>query len=157
MSGGQPQSIVLKVRAEVEKIDPTVLFVIAKSSNRNVVVYSYVDAAAGGCRPYWLMFEKTKNNCTPTEGLNFMENNLAYGVSITTIDATTFKIVVVGYPKMNFEIRNKHSFVEIDGLFHSLIGMYVHQSPGYFSTSIDGVTVVYGSPETPLCRYVANS
>ena len=135
------------------------LFVIAKSSNKNVVVYSHTDTdtAAGGCKPYWLMFEKTKNNNTPMEGLNFMENNLAYGVTITLIDATSFKLMVVGYAKMNFEIRNKHCFVEIDGAFHSLIGMYVHQSPGYFSASIEGVTVVYGDADIPICKFVANS
>jgi hypothetical protein len=152
------REIVRKRFDEVKAIDPSVLFVIAKSGNRNTVVYAPDKDSI--VRPYWIMFEKPANpdNSIPTEDLNFVENNLAYGISCAPVDAATNRVKVVGYPKMNFQVRDKTCTVEIDGAFHRHTGIYVHQTPnpGYFSNGVDGVSVVYGQNAASGCRYIRN-
>lgn len=154
MSVQRPQDIIKSRQCQISDIDPAVMFIIAKSSNKNTVVYAFDPEAI--CRPYWLMFEKTRDSVTPTEALNFMENNLAYGVSTSKVGENVYKLNVVGHPKLNFEIRNRKCFVQIDEAYHNIIGVYVHQSTSYFSTGVDGVSIIYGELESPECQYLKN-
>lgn len=70
--------------AECRDTDPNLLFIIQRNKNTNTVVYAVNkedDGAIKADEPvnvYWIMFEKDGN---PTEGLNFLERNSAYGTS----------------------------------------------------------------------------
>ena len=155
MAAFPPEDIVLQKLATVRGIDSSVLFIIAKSSNKNTVVYAY-DATCT-VRPYWIMFEKSSKDKIVTEDLNFVENNLAFGVTVGRIDEDTHSLVVVGHKNISFQIKGQKCFVEMDGAYHLLFGIYVHQTPRLFSDGIDGVTFVYGDLDNVVCKYLKNA
>ena len=67
---------------------PNLLFYISRSSNSNVVVYTYNKLGKfdldinSPINSYWIMREKPGN---PTEELTYMEKKMAYGHDITEI------------------------------------------------------------------------
>jgi hypothetical protein len=72
--------------------DPNCLFAITKSANKNTVVYAgnFLPGSATSldpdepCKPYWIMFSNDVDSATgkyPTEDLNYIEKNTAYGVT----------------------------------------------------------------------------
>ena len=60
-----------------------VLFVIRRSSNKNIVVYS--GRPSSGVDVKWIMFDKAG---APTEELTYMEKNTAYGTSVKKVRPT---------------------------------------------------------------------
>ena len=64
------------------------MFCITKSQNNNCVVYKSNMSASGAinhmdpCSAYWIMFnQKPVNDRYPTEELNMIERNTAYGIT----------------------------------------------------------------------------
>ena len=114
------------------------------------------------------MYEKTKKGVTPTETLTFLENQLAYGISILEVDSSSYEFKMAGYKKLLFQLRKSQSdssgaprlkcTVRIENDDFDIIGIFVHQSPGFFTTGVDGVSIVYENEEEVLqATYLANS
>ncbi|TMW55778.1 hypothetical protein Poli38472_010660 [Pythium oligandrum] len=72
------------VLTKVSKVEPHVAFVIQRSTNSNTVVYAAQLGASkklDSAKPmhvYWIMYEK---DGAPTEELNMIERNSAYGIT----------------------------------------------------------------------------
>ena len=63
------------------------MFVIHRSSNTNTVVYRGNHDT--GIQVFWMMFEKTGE---PTEDLNAIERNTAYGTSVKKISDSHYQV-----------------------------------------------------------------
>lgn len=116
------------------------------------------------------MYEQTKNGVTPTETLTFMENQLAYGFHAREVESSRFDISLVGYKKMFFQlciisaghdevcpIRREFKVRIEDDYFHCL-GIHVHQSVGFFTTGVEGVSIVFSDKAGTLqTKYLPNN
>jgi hypothetical protein len=132
------------------------------------------------------MYEKTEKDITPTETLTFLENQLAYGFTSNKVNSTTYEIVLAGYKKINFRLRiieeNEESegqegegqegegqkgeggvrtrrelTIHLDGDYFGIFGIFVHQSMGFFTSGIDGISIIYADKEDTLqAKYLAN-
>lgn len=114
------------------------------------------------------MYEKTKNGVTPTETITFLENQLAYGFTAKQIDSTSYQITLAGYKKIFFQFRRKQDDCEgdtstreltinLDGDYFQIMGIYVHQSVGFFTSGIDGISIVFFDKDGSLkAKYLAN-
>lgn len=115
------------------------------------------------------MYEKMKNGVTPTETLTFMENQLAFGCNITQVNSTSFEITLAGYKKIVFNLllsapsednsdsRSRSFNVCLDLECFSISGIYVHESASFFSSGVDGISIIYSDREGILrAKYLAH-
>ena len=85
-------------RAHQDRTQGQLLFFVSRSLNRNVVVYSLHD---GNVQAQWLMYEKASpEGHVPTEELNLIERNSAYGFEIQgqqmTLKALSDRSMIIG-------------------------------------------------------------
>ena len=117
------------------------------------------------------MYEKTTKDITPTESLTFLENQLAYGVTVKQRDSNSYEIVLAGYKKISFWYRtneegseseedvapSREFTIHLDGDYYEVSGIYVHQSVGFFTSGVDGISIIYTDKENLLqAKYLAN-
>lgn len=147
---------------EVKK-DENLFFVIVKSSNKNVLAYSFDITSI--INPYWIMYEKVKDKITPppTESLTFLENQLAFGITKVKVDETTYEFRLAGYKNIPFRLNIPESGprecnILLDGIYNKFVGIYVYQNVGVFTSSIEGISLVYYHKEGDLkSKYLKNS
>eukprot|EP00937_MAST-01D_sp_MAST-1D-sp2_P007130 g7130.t1 len=77
-----------------------VMFVIHRSSNENLVCYKGVEAEGShvGCHPYWIMLAKEGG---PTEELNMIERNTAYGLKSEPAGENVWKLQIASLKGMD--------------------------------------------------------
>ena len=143
------KGLVLKQYSESKHIDETLGFVILRSNNTNVVNYC-IKHENLEVRPYWLMYEKLRNNKSKTletEDLNFIERNTAYGVKYLEKkkDKTIFSLV--GHSKTHFRILNKDNKIIvqvcIDNHYYCIIGLYIHYNSLNLISPVSSIDVYY--------------
>jgi hypothetical protein len=148
---------------EINRVD-NLCFVLVKSSNKNVLAYSFEETSI--INPCWIMYEKVKDDTTtppPTESLTFLENKLAFGITKSKVDETTYDILLAGYKNIPFRLTfpeggPREYNILLDGIYYKFVGIYVHQNVGVFTSSIEGISLVYYDKEGNLkSTYLKNS
>jgi hypothetical protein len=82
----------ITVFEKVKQRDSGALFVITKSTNDNVVVYSHNSMGKGTFGPYWIMYSEAKRAKQASfETLTFFEQKY-YGYTIQSEENTTFSV-----------------------------------------------------------------
>ncbi|OQS06894.1 hypothetical protein THRCLA_20269 [Thraustotheca clavata] len=93
-----------------EHHDPNVVFVIHRNKNKNVVCYSanllpsgLIDSSEP-LKVEWIMFE---NAGMPREGLNMIERNTAYGVTVSAIPGKEghYKVILASLPDKEIDLH----------------------------------------------------
>eukprot|EP00164_Ancoracysta_twista_P002589 GFYU01003444.1.p1 GENE.GFYU01003444.1~~GFYU01003444.1.p1 ORF type:complete len:157 (+),score=35.62 GFYU01003444.1:52-522(+) len=110
----------------VPKPRKELLFYIQRTKNANTVIYEAKldkDGSLNAKEPvvvFWEMYAKSADG--PTEGLNFMERNQAYGLSAkSTGESGVFEVTLKAFNKRKVTVRldgegNPAAFIEINGV-----------------------------------------
>lgn len=102
-------------------LDPATLFTVARTTNRNVVVYAY--DAQRVVRVYWRMFEKDPSGSTVEEP-TAMEMRMAFGVvRCDRVSDTQHELVIKAAPSKALRVFRRGGAFVVGGQFD-------HQGPG---------------------------
>lgn len=141
MSEESLQTKIILCLQKAKEIDPKSCFVIAKSGNKNVLTYSFTKNK-DIIKPYWLMYENLKNSLKPpVEDINFIENQLAYGISIKKKE-NLYEINIVGYPNTPILMDPEKNIALVYNK-QRLLGLYIHENTANIFKPVEGVTIIY--------------
>lgn len=127
--------------ADIEKMRKNLnkkntIFLITKSSNKNIVIYDFID---NNISYYWLMHEKD-DITPPSEDVTLLERNLAYGINIINNDSDSIEFNLNGYPGIKLILDKKYGRVKYKNL--DLIGIHVTLKNTFFVDTVEYVTVI---------------
>ena len=112
------------------------------------------------------MYEKKKKGVTPTESLTFLENQLAFGFNVKQVDSSSHEVTLAGYKKIFFrlfisdvsESPARHFTIRLGDDYFDFTGIYVHESVGFFTSGVDGISIIYSDKGGSLqAKYLANN
>jgi len=131
--------------AELRKTSPNILFVIARSKNKNIVVYEALkkDNALDAAKPidvYWLDIDpeyvaaaRKKGIQTDRNELNMIEKQFAYGVGFEPVQGKSdhYNLKLVALPERPVEMcldsnGNPQARISINGKSANLVRIYVY-------------------------------
>ena len=116
-------------------LDNNIKFIIAKSSNRNILNYTCQNNTIDS---YWHMWEKKEpTELPPIEQVTFLETTMAYGIRYDETDNTLFKLA--GYPTLNLKIRDNIILYNEEYVLH---GIYVDMNPNSIFDSVLGIHII---------------
>lgn len=115
-------------------LDPGICFVITKSDNKNMVVYSYDKENC--LTAYWQTWEEIVADKPAIYQLSMLEKSLAFGFSGPRVEENILHITLNGYPSLPITIvvsdgKCQNTFIEFSGVKYRLLGIHAHM-PGKF-------------------------
>ena len=115
-------------------LDPGICFVITKSDNKNMVVYTYDKEK--GIEFYWHAWEEMVDEKPAVYQLSMLEKSLAFGFSGPKVEEDVLHITLNGFPSLPITIvisdeKYQDTFIEFSGIKYRLLGIHAHMPNGF--------------------------
>lgn len=88
---------------ECHEADSTILFIIGRPKDANVVCYS-LDESSLGIKVYWRLVNGSKYP------ISFIEKSLAIGVHAVTLEDGSKKYNIVSFPQLHFTVNDRKAY-----------------------------------------------
>ena len=143
--------IIDKLR-ETQTIDDSTKFIIAKSSNYNILNFKIKDNIIN---QVWFMWEKLGDSekKPPQEEVTFIEKTMAYGINYLSDVGETKKFTLSGYPNLPLIINQNQVYFDNNKL---LYGIYIHMDENSILPAVKGMTIVYRENDLDGFEYIEN-
>jgi hypothetical protein len=131
-------------------VDPGICFVITKSDNANMVVYTYDKERC--IESHWQTWEEMVDEKPAIYHLSVLEKSLAFGFSGPKVEKDGYSITLNGYASLPITVLVKEgvyldTMIDFSGIRYRLLGIHAHMPEG-FTTNLrpKGISLIVQMP-----------